>query len=204
MQKENRNVVNNTVILNLIQDLQRQLWSFINGVRGRCQIKFGMTSYVRGFTLIELLVVVLIIGILVAIALPQYQKAVIKSHYSTLKQLGASIAAAQELYYLTNGSYADTFDKLDILFGDSTSSQQQYLWGRCQINGSDIFFCRDSRIKMEFQIHLLHAPSARAGLRQCVVLRNEDLNAPQNKVCASETNKIEPDESSASFTIWNY
>jgi prepilin-type N-terminal cleavage/methylation domain-containing protein len=62
----------------------------------------------RAFTLIELLVVVLIIGILAAIALPQYQKAVDKSRVATILPLMRRWADAFALYKLEHGTYSDS------------------------------------------------------------------------------------------------
>ncbi len=99
-------VVKQSVILNLIWDLQRL--SLINNVRGRSQIKFGMTSlYNSGFTLIELLVVVLIIGILAAVALPQYQKAVEKSRATEAMMLLKNLRDQQALCFLEKGKVGD-------------------------------------------------------------------------------------------------
>ena len=70
----------------------------------------------KGFTLIELLVVVLIIGILSAVAMPQYEKAVWKSRTSQLYTSVRSLATAQESYFMANGTYATDFASLDIGF----------------------------------------------------------------------------------------
>ena len=73
-----------------------------------------MTEINGGFTLIELLVVVLIIGILAAVAVPQYQKAVEKSKAAEGITLLKSVYGAFEHYYLANGVYPTSFTQLDV------------------------------------------------------------------------------------------
>ncbi len=60
----------------------------------------------RGFTLIEILVAILIVGILATVALPQYQKAVLKSRYSALMPIARKLADSNEVYYMEHGNYA--------------------------------------------------------------------------------------------------
>ena len=80
---------------------------------------FGKLSL--GFTLIELLVVVLIIGILSAVALPQYTRAVEKSRVAEAKTALKEIAQAQDAYMLASpdGGATDDFSQLDITVPNS-------------------------------------------------------------------------------------
>lgn len=69
-----------------------------------------------GFTLIELLAVVLIVGILSAVALPQYQRAADKARLTEAFVFSKHVRDAQNMYLLANGQYAATFEELGLEF----------------------------------------------------------------------------------------
>lgn len=148
-----------------------------------------------GFTLIELLVVVLIIGILSAIALPQYQMAVRKARMVEMQTLTKAIKNAQEIYYMANGFYTRDFYELDInppagLSQDDSGnlvlpSGTKLLVLDPSAGSTNRVYAINTREKLGFTWYMdKDNPSSRAGKQFCVAYADET----SRRLCRSISN----------------
>lgn len=96
----------------------------------------------KGFTLIELLVVVLIIGILASVALPQYQKAVLKSRMVNWTVALDALKKNIDMYHLENGSPTS-----GIEFAGTYGEENRTLELHCDAEGAN--YCLINKPKVE-------------------------------------------------------
>jgi len=70
----------------------------------------------KAFTLIEMLVTTLIIGVLIAVAVPAYENAIAKTYAAQVESAIRNIAKAQTSFFLENNMYATDPAVLDITY----------------------------------------------------------------------------------------
>lgn len=85
-----------------------------------------MRKHMRGITLMELLIVVVIVGILTAIAFPNYREYLARAKRSEAKAALLKIAVNQEKFYLQNSVFTEDLTQLGFSTDPFTTDSDAY------------------------------------------------------------------------------